>query len=325
MDRYLSYNNKEIHPPLLDEFLNYFTTVKARSPNTIKSYTYDLSLFFRFIKLRKGLASEKDNFDEIPIFDFDLSLVSSVDLNDLYAFLTFVTQNRSNAPAARARKIASLRAFYGYLYKKAKVIYKDPTQELESPKLSSRQPVYMTLEESRKLLHVIDGPFKERDYAIITLFLNCGLRVSELVNINLNDIKEDKLTVIGKGNKQRTIYLNDAAINAINEYLKVRPHDKVKDKQALFLSKRLQRISVKTVQYTVKKYIKNADLEGKKYSTHKLRHTAATLMYRYGNVDIRTLQRLLGHSNISTTQIYTHVDDSQLKDAINKNPLSNEK
>ncbi|MGB9678597.1 MAG: tyrosine recombinase XerC [Thermoanaerobacteraceae bacterium] len=325
MDRYLSYNNKEIHPPLLDEFLNYFTTVKARSPNTIKSYTYDLSLFFRFIKLRKGLASEKDNFDEIPIFDFDLSLVSSVDLNDLYAFLTFVTQNRSNAPAARARKIASLRAFYGYLYKKAKVIDKDPTQELESPKLSNRQPVYMTLEESRKLLHVIDGPFKERDYAIITLFLNCGLRVSELVNINLNDIKEDKLTVIGKGNKQRTIYLNDAAINAINEYLKVRPHDKVKDKQALFLSRRLQRISVKTVQYTVKKYIKNADLEGKKYSTHKLRHTAATLMYRYGNVDIRTLQKLLGHSNVSTTQIYTHVDDSQLKDAINKNPLSNEK
>lgn len=163
---------------------------------------------------------------------------------------------------------------------------------------------------------------KERDYAILTLFLNCGLRLSELANINVDDIKDDKLTVIGKGNKQRTVYLNDACINAINRYLSVRPKENLKDKKALFLSKRLQRISIKTIQYLVKKYLKKANLTGKKYSTHKLRHTAATLMYKYGKVDIRTLQKLLGHSNISTTQIYTHVDDSELKEALNKNPLN---
>ncbi|ABY94834.1 MAG: Tyrosine recombinase XerC [Caldanaerobacter subterraneus] len=316
-------NNGSIkYPPLLEEFLNYFSTVKARSYNTVKAYAYDLVLFLRFLKQRRGKVSPDVEFDEIDISDVDVDLIESVDLNDLYAYLNFVANERSNTPHARARKVASLRSFYNYLYKKAKVLSKNPTQELESPKLSVRQPIYLTLDESKKLLNSIDGPFKERDYAIITLFLNCGLRVSELVNINLDDIKDDKLTVIGKGNKQRTVYLNDACINAINTYLKVRPKEGVKDKKALFLSKRLKRISVKTVQYTVKKHLKNANLEGKKYSAHKLRHTAATLMYRYGNVDIRTLQKLLGHSNVSTTQIYTHVDDSQLKEAVNKNPLS---
>ncbi|HHW56619.1 MAG TPA: tyrosine recombinase XerC [Clostridia bacterium] len=310
------------YPSLLEEFLNYFSTVKARSPNTVKAYAYDLVLFLRFLKQRHGKVDPNVEFDEIDISDVDIDLIESVDLNDLYAFLNFVTNERSNTPPARARKVASLRSFYNYLYKKAKLINKNPTQELESPKLSVRQPIYLTLEESKKLLNSIDGPFKERDYAIITLFLNCGFRVSELVNINLDDIKDDKLTVIGKGNKQRTVYLNEACIDAINRYLQVRPKEGVKDKKALFLSKRLKRISVKTVQYTVKKHLKNANLEGKKYSAHKLRHTAATLMYRYGNVDIRTLQKLLGHSNVSTTQIYTHVDDSQLKEAVNKNPLS---
>ncbi|MGF7397147.1 tyrosine recombinase XerC [Thermoanaerobacterium thermosaccharolyticum] len=317
----ISTNNNIELPPILEEFLNYFSTIKARSPNTVKAYEYDLVLFFRFIKVRKNLSSDSD-FDQIDISDVDISLVESIDLNDLYAYLSFVTHERSNTPPARARKVASLRSFYNYLYAKRKVITKNPALELESPKLGIRQPVYLTLDESMKLLDSIDGPFKERDYAIITLFLNCGLRLSELANINISDIKDDKLTVIGKGNKQRTVYLNDACISAINEYLKVRPHDGVKDKKALFLSKRLQRISIKTIQYIVKKHLKDANLDGKKYSTHKLRHTAATLMYRYGKVDIRTLQRLLGHSNVSTTQIYTHVDDSQLRDAVSRNPLS---
>lgn len=257
-------NNASIkYPPLLEEFLNYFSTVKARSYNTVKAYAYDLVLFLRFLKQRRGKVSPNVEFDEIDISDVDVDLIESVDLNDLYAYLNFVANERSNTPPARARKVASLRSFYNYLYKKAKVLSKNPTQELESPKLSVRQPIYLTLDESKKLLNSIDGPFKERDYAIITLFLNCGLRVSELVNINLDDIKDDKLTVIGKGNKQRTVYLNDACIDAINTYLEVRPKEGVKDKKALFLSKRLKRISVKTVQYTVKKHLKNANLEGK--------------------------------------------------------------
>lgn len=315
-------NNVKL-PDILDGFLNYFATIKGRSPNTVKAYEYDLTLFLRFMKIRKKLVSENDNFENIDIKDIDAAFINSIDLNDLYAYLSFVTKKRSNSPRARARKVASLRSFYNYLYTKIKVIIKNPTQELESPKLGIRQPVYLTLDESKRLLESVKGEFKERDYAILTIFLNCGLRLSELANININDIKDDKLTVIGKGNKQRTVYLNESCKNSISNYLRVRPHNNVKDKNALFLSKRLKRISIKTIQYIVKKHLKDANLDGKKYSTHKLRHTAATLMYRYGNVDIRTLQRLLGHSNVSTTQIYTHVDDSQLKDAVYKNPLSN--
>jgi site-specific recombinase XerD len=256
------------------------------------------------------------------IKNVDLKVLSSVTLEDLYAYLAYLTNERANSPTARARKVASLKSFYNYLCNKVKLINNNPTLELETPKLGIRQPVYLTLDESKKLLDVVDGEFKERDYAILTLFLNCGLRLSELVNINIDDIKDDKLTVIGKGNKQRTVYLNEACINAINKYLTIRPKENLKDKKALFLSKRLQRISIKTIQYLVKKYLKNANLTGKKYSTHKLRHTAATLMYKYGKVDIRTLQRLLGHSSISTTQIYTHVDDSEVKEALKNNPLN---
>ena len=199
----------------------------------------------------------------------------------------------------------------------------NPASELDSPKILKRLPKYLNIDESKRLLNSIDGKHRERDYAIITLFLNCGLRLSELVNININNIKNDTLTVIGKGNKERTIYLNNACINAINNYLKVRPVNGVKDKNALFLSERKQRISNKTVQSIVKKYIMLAGLDPERYSTHKLRHTAATLMYRYGNVDIRALQRILGHESISTTEIYTHVDDSQLRNAVFSNPLAN--
>ncbi len=195
---------------------------------------------------------------------------------------------------------------------------------METPKINSRQPIYLTLNESKRLLTSIDGKNKERDYAIITLFLNCGLRLSELVGIDINKINGDILTVIGKGDKERTVYLNKACLNAINTYLKVRPHDGVKDKNALFISERKQRISKRTVQYLVKKYIGASDLDTEKYSTHKLRHTAATLMYKYGNVDIRALQHILGHENISTTQIYTHVDDDRLRSAVKANPLSGE-
>lgn len=299
---------------ILEDFLNYFSTIKNRSKTTIKAYETDLTLFLKFIAERKMYNSDIKNVD--------LKILSSVTLEDLYAYLAYLTNERSNSPTARARKVASLKSFYNYLCNKIKLINNNPTLELETPKLGIRQPVYLTLDESKELLDAVDGDFKERDYAILTLFLNCGLRLSELANINIDDIKDDKLTVIGKGNKQRTVYLNEACVNAINNYLKVRPKENLKDKKALFLSKRLQRISIKTIQYLVKKYLKKANLTDKKYSTHKLRHTAATLMYKYGKVDIRTLQKLLGHSNISTTQIYTHVDDSELREALNKNPLN---
>ena len=234
-------------------------------------------------------------------------------------------------PATRARKVSTIRVFFKYLASKAKLIETNPAQNLETPKLDKRLPKYLSLEESRKLIEVTktaSDENKERDLAIITLFLNCGMRLSELVGINIKDINfsENKLNVIGKGNKERTIYLNKSCMDAINDYLKVRPHEGVKyeSKDALFLSKRKERISNRMVQEIVKRELAKAGLDLNKYSTHKLRHTAATLMYQYGHVDIRALQVLLGHESISTTEIYTHVNDEQVKDAVNKNPLANE-
>lgn len=235
-----------------------------------------------------------------------------------------------SSPATRARKISSLRVFFKYLTSKAKILEINPAQDLETPKLGRRMPKYLSLEESKKLLNVTQDETNRnniRDYAIITLFLNCGMRLSELVNINIKDIdfSESKMTVIGKGNKERTIYLNKACLNAINSYLAIRPHDKVKydSRDALFLSERKERISNRSVQDIVKKELGKAGLDTKKYSVHKLRHTAATLMYQYGDVDIRALQELLGHESISTTEIYTHVNDERVRNAVESNPLSN--
>lgn len=309
-------------PLPLMSFLNYMETIKGKSENTVKEYYYDLRTFFRYLKLQRDLVPRNLKFDEIPIHDVDIELIKSVTLNDLYGFISFVSFERNNSNHAKARKVSALRSFFKFLHTKMKLIDENPAMELETPKISSRHPVHMSLEEARDLLEAVEGEFKERDYCILTLFLNCGLRLSELVSINISNIRGDTLTVIGKGNKERTVYLNNACIKAIQDYLKVRPKDGVKDRDALFLSKRRQRISNKTVQYIVKKYIEKAGLDAGKYSTHKLRHTAATLMYKHGNVDIRALQQILGHSNISTTQIYTHVDDQRLREAVKKNPLS---
>jgi len=308
--------------PIMIDFLNYMETIKGKSKNTIKEYAYDLRMFLRFIKLHKGMTDPNTEFDKIDISDITSEDLKSITLSDLYSFMSYLSRERDNNASSRARKVASIKSFFKYLTSKAKIIDINPATELESPKITKRHPRYLNIEESKKLLSSVSGKYAERDYAILTLFLNCGLRLSELVNINLNKIKNDTITVIGKGNKERTIYLNNACKQAIEEYLKVRPVDNVKDKQALFLSERKQRISNKTVQHIVKKYIKIAGLDPERYSTHKLRHTAATLMYKYGSVDIRALQEILGHESVSTTEIYTHVDNEQLRNAVDSNPLS---
>ncbi|SCG83376.1 Tyrosine recombinase xerC [Proteiniborus sp. DW1] len=310
-------------PIVLEDFLNYTETIKGKSENTVKEYFFDLRTFFRFLKIRYKLVDKNTPFDEIDISDVDEQLIKRVNLQDLYAFISFVDKERNNKNYAKARKVASIRSFFKFLHSKLRIIDYNPALDLESPKTRTRHPVYLSLEEAENLLDSIDGPFKERDYAIITLFLNCGLRLSELVSIDVDKIKGDTLTVVGKGDKERTIYLNEACLHAINEYLRVRPTEGIKTPNALFLSNRKTRISNKTVQYLVKKYLKNAGLDTEMYSTHKLRHTAATLMYKYGNVDIRALQQILGHENVSTTQIYTHLDDDRLRKAVKSNPLSN--
>lgn len=310
-------------PEILKQFLGYMSAVKGKSPNTIIGYNTDLKLFLKYIKRMK--CKFNCDIDEVSINDIDRSFIKKINLGDLYSFINYITIKRENSSYARARKTAAIKSFFKYLETKLKIINENPARELESPKISKRQPIYLTLKESRELLDSIEGRNKERDYAIITIFLNCGLRLSELVSIDISKIKSDILTVVGKGNKERTIYLNFACINAINTYLKVRPKSGLKDEDALFISERGNRINKRTVELLVKKYILKAGLYNEKYTPHKLRHTAATLMYKYGNVDIRALQQILGHESVSTTQIYTHIDDERLREAVRSNPLSQEK
>jgi len=316
----MSLNYDEL-PQIASDFLSYMETIRNKSYNTIKEYYYDLRMFFRFILKEKYNATA--NFDEIIVNGITTKQLEDVTLSDLYSFMTYLSRIRKSSPRTRARKVATLKSFYKYMYVKAKVINKNIVAELDSPKIIKDIPKYLELAESKHLLEVIDGKNRERDYAIITLFLNCGLRISELVSIDMDRIRNDTLTILGKGNKERTIYLNNAALDSIKNYISIRPVDNVIDKKALFLSSRRQRISRKTVHVMVKKNLLKAGLDTNKYSAHKLRHTAATLMYRYGKVDIRTLQQILGHESISTTEIYTHVDNSQLREATNKNPLAN--
>ena len=321
--------NIEGNPDFLNSFLDYTATILNKSPNTVKEYNYDLNLFLKFILLHFKMT-DKEELREVIIKDMTIDAVAKITLDDIHSFLFYLTNNYNSKSATRARKTSSIRVFFNYLCNKKGLLEKNPAQNLETPKLDKRIPKYLTLDDSKKLLEVVNDEEdrnSERDYAIITLFLNCGMRLSELVGINFKDINfsEQKLNVIGKGNKERTIYLNSACINAINKYIAVRPHDNVKydSKDALFLSERRERISNRTVQYVVKRELQKAGLDTNKYSVHKLRHTAATLMYQYGNVDIRALQELLGHESISTTEIYTHVDNSQVRNAVESNPLAN--
>ena len=323
--------NREENPDYINSFLDYSATILNKSPNSIKEYNYDLQMFLRFIKIHFNLTSETD-YAKITTKDISLETIEKIKLDDIHAFLSYMAIDLRSKSATRARKASSIRIFFNYLSQKAKLIQINPAQNLETPKLDRRLPKYLNLEESKKLLNVTankDNRNNQRDYAIITLFLNCGMRLSELVGINIQDIdfSESKMNVIGKGNKERTIYLNKACIKALKDYLDVRPKegvkvDKLNSHKALFLSERKERISKRTVQYIVDKELKVAGLDTSKYSTHKLRHTAATLMYQYGNVDIRALQELLGHQSISTTEIYTHVNNEQVRDAIEKNPLA---
>ena len=303
---------REDNPEYVNQFLDYTATILNKSPNTIKEYNYDIAMFLRFIKIHFKMTNETE-LDNIKFNDIGIDTIKKISLSDIHAFLAYMTNTFHSKAATRARKASSIRVFFKYLSQKANLIQINPAQNLENPKLDKRLPKYLSLDDSKRLLNVTaneDNRNSKRDYAI-----------------NTTDIifSECKLNVIGKGNKERTIYLNKACMNAIQEYLNVRPKEAIKydSKNALFLSERRERISRRTVQYVVDKELKAAGLDTKKYSTHKLRHTAATLMYQYGNVDIRALQELLGHESISTTEIYTHVNNEQVRNAVESNPLAN--
>lgn len=326
--------NRNENPDFLNAFLDYSTLILNKSPNSIKEYNYDLAMFLKFIKMHFNLTNETD-FKNIKIDDLKIDTINKIKIDDIHAFLGYLTTQYYSKAATRARKVSTIRIFFKYLSQEASnefILDHNPALTLKTPKKDKRLPKYLSLDDSKKLLEVSedeDNPNHERDFAITTLFLNCGMRLSELVGINLTDIdlKECKLTVIGKGNKERTLYLNRACMKAISEYLEVRPkvgvqHDKKHSEKALFLSQRKTRISNRTVQYIINRELAKAGLDSSKYSVHKLRHTAATLMYQYGQVDIRALQEILGHESISTTEIYTHVSNEQARSALEKNPLA---
>ncbi len=319
----MAVNFRDEAPQIIKDYLYYILTVLNKSTKTVNEYYIDLRTFFRFIKQYRKLVDDDIDFKDIKIDDVTLDLVKSITLSDVYEYMNYLTVVRNNNAASRARKCSSLKRFFDFLYNKKHLISSNPIDQLEAPKKKKSLPKYLTLEQSIELLNAVEGEYKERDYCILTFFLNCGLRVSEMSGLNYTDIRSDRtIRVLGKGNKERIIYLNDACIEAYNAYMKVRPVDEVKDKKALFISRNHNRMSVKTIQAMVYKYLAKIGLEAQGYSCHKLRHTAATLMYQYGNVDVRVLKDVLGHENLGTTEIYTHLSSKQMKDAAESNPLS---
>ena len=313
---------------VLDQYKNYMLAVLGRSELTVKEYTYDIVNFFRYWKRDKGLIPKDTPIDEIDISDITPKQINKVTSDDLLVFLIYLGREKKQSNATRARHIASLKSFFKYCHSKKHLIYENPAYDIETPKIGKRLPKYLTLDQSQKLLETAyEAPTEsnERDYCMLTLFLNCGMRLSELRGIDLDHIHDTVLTVIGKGNKERTIYLNKACLDAIEEWLPKRAQTNIKPsaQKALFVSKRGTRISDDMIQIVIKRLLLQAGIDTRVYSVHKLRHTAATLMYKYGHVDIRNLQMILGHQSVSTTQIYTHVDEQQLQDAVNSNPLSN--
>lgn len=315
-------------PEVIRNFLIYNEAIKNKSSATVNEYFRDLQTFFRYIKMVRGLVDDEICFDRISIDDVDTVLIKSIKVTDIYAYLVYCKDERNNNSTTRARKVSTLRQFFKYLAVQTKQIDENPAELLDAPKLKKTLPKHLTLEDSIKLLNSVKEGNAEnsaRDYAIITLFLNCGMRLSELCNLNVTDITSDgSLRILGKGNKERVIYLNDSCRSSLSEYLKVRPNEGVSadHKNALFISRNKRRISNRAVQNIVYGYLEKIGLGGQGLSVHKLRHTAATLMYQHGGVDIRVLQNVLGHENLGTTQIYTHVADEQVKSAIDANPLS---
>ncbi len=318
-------------PALVREFASYKRAIQGCSAKTVEEYCIDLRMFWRYIKAdREGLPKNDETFESLDISGIGFDVVSAVTTADIYEFLMYLDGTRHNGSCAKARKLSAIKAFYKYLTQKKGVIEVNPAANIESPKKRKSLPKHLTLEESVDLLEAVRGDEtsknRDRDYAIITLFLNTGMRLSELVGISLPDIDRElrSLRVVGKGNKERIIYLNDACRAALTEYFPIRAAHpvKVKGETALFLSSQGKRISIKTVQWLVGKYLGAAGLQYKHFSTHKLRHTAATLMYQSGQVDVRVLKEILGHEQLNTTQIYTHVSNEGMEEAVAKNPLA---
>ena len=318
-------------PSVLREFLVYHENIKGQSPLTIQEYYLDLRMFLRFVKLMRNDMPLKTALEDINIRDIDIRFIEEIETSDIFDFLSYLANDRvfraetygeqGISPSSRARKLSSIKSFFKYLTIRTKQLQENPVADLEYPKLRKSLPKYLTLEQSAALLKAVSGPNEKRDYAILMIFLNCGIRRSELVGLNLNDVYEDRIRVVGKGNKERIVYFSTACRKAIDNYLAERTQIVLSDNRALFGSRDSNRISVSAVHRLVKKALLQAGLDPEQYSAHKLRHTAATMMLS-GGVDVKTVQEVLGHENLNTTQIYTHIESTELKIAAEANPLS---
>lgn len=330
MSSYLDPAHPSRHAPYTDvpkdaqDYLRYLETIINRSPRTVNGYYIDLRTFFRFLVRYRGQAQAEQLLEEISVAGLDTDFIRAVTKEEIYEYLYYLSSQRQNQPAARARKLSSIKGFFHYMTAKAGILASDPSEDISVPALRKALPKYLSLEESIDLLKNIQSDFYERDFCIITLFLNCGMRLSELVGIDLTDFKEDTIRIVGKGNKERLVYLNPACINALRAYIDARAKlPNLRDKNALFVSKKTgKRLGNRRVEQIVSDCLKAAGLDGKGYSPHKLRHTAATLMYRHGDVDMLALKEILGHEHVSTTEIYTHINTQKLQNAANASPLS---
>ena len=319
-------------PQILREFLIYHENIKGQSQLTISEYYLDLRMFFRFITLMRNDMPITTQLENIDIKGIDLNFIKTIDTSDVFDFLSYLANDRTtnpNVPApeygisasSRARKLSAIKSFYKYLTVRTKQLDENPVAELEYPKLRKSLPKYLTLEESSRLLQAVSGANEKRDYAILMLFLNCGIRRSELVGLNISDVYDDRIRVVGKGNTERFVYFGSACRKAIDAYMLERSERVLTDNRALFGSRNGNRISVEAVHRLVKKALLQAGLDSTQFSAHKLRHTAATMMLS-GGVDVKTVQEVLGHENLNTTQIYTHIENTELKIAAEANPLS---
>lgn len=318
----MNYKNKPM-PFYLKEFLTYLKIVKNRSEQTVEAYYVDLSNFLKFIKIQKNLVNYDFEFEELDISDIHIDTIKAITLMDVYEYLDFVATEHNNSAKTRARKVSAIRMFFKYLTNNTQHLDTNPVEAIETPSIKNPLPKHLTLDKTVELLNSVDGKFSKRDYCILTFFVNCGFRLSELVNINIDDIVDNHVTITGKGNKQRVIYLNEACQAALKDYMEDENRPKQRSDGALFISRQGSRISKRRVQQIVENALNKCGLSGAGYSTHKLRHTAATLMYQHGHVDVRVLQKILGHEGLQTTQIYTHVADEQVKSALNDSPLAN--
>ena len=319
-------------PQILRDFLTYHETIKGQSQLTVAEYALDLRMFLRFMKLMRSEMPVNTDLNIIDIRDVDIAFVGSIHTSEVFDFLSYLASDRPlnpDSPASdhgvsastRARKLSAIKSFYKYLTVRTKQLQENPVADLEYPKLRKSLPKYLTMEQSAALLRSVSGQNQVRDYAILMLFLNCGIRRSELVGLNITDVYEDRIRVIGKGNKERFVYFGSPCRKAIDAYMAERNEKVLTDNRALFGSRNGNRISVTAVHRLVEKALKQAGLDSTQFSAHKLRHTAATMMLS-GGVDVKTVQEVLGHENLNTTQIYTHIENTELKIAAEANPLS---